>query len=86
MEYLNEYVVAMVVAICLCVGYILKNIVPGDRVNRFIPLIMAALGVALNVWINGFAFDPAILLGGIVSGLASTGAHEALSNFIKRGD
>ncbi len=86
MEYLNEYVVAMVVAICLCVGYILKNIVPGDRVNRFIPLIMAALGVALNVWINGFAFDPAILLGGLVSGLASTGAHEALSNFIKRGD
>lgn len=86
MEYLNEYVVAMVVAICLCVGYILKNVVPGDRVNRFIPLIMAALGVTLNVWINGFAFDPAILLGGLVSGLASTGAHEALSNFIKRGD
>ena len=44
---------------------------------------MALLGVAINVWVNAFAFTPEILLGGLASGLASTGMYEAFKQFIK---
>ena len=86
MDFLNDYVVVVVVAICLCVGYVLKNIVATDKVNKFIPLIMAVLGVVLNMWLNGFTFSPEILLGGLVSGLASTGMHQVFKQFIEKKD
>lgn len=78
MELINSYVVLIVAAICFCIGYILKNIVPSEKVNKFIPLIMALLGVVLNVWLNEFSFTPEILLGGLASGLASTGTYEGI--------
>lgn len=84
MEFLNDYLVLVVVGICLCVGYVLKNVVPHNGVNRFIPLIMMVLGVIVNVWLNGFAFTPEILLGGMASGLASTGMHQVFKQFIDR--
>ena len=83
MEFLNEYLVLIVMGICLCVGYVLKNFVPSDKVNRFIPLLMALLGVAVNVWVNAWAFTPEILLGGMASGLASTGMHQLFKQFIE---
>jgi hypothetical protein len=82
MEFLNDYLVLIVVGICLCVGYVLKHIVPSDKVNRFIPLIMLMLGTIINVWLNDFAFTPEILLGGMASGLASTGMHQLFTQFI----
>lgn len=85
LEFLNDYIVLIVVGICLCVGYILKNVVPTDKVNRYIPLIMGVLGVILNVWIRGFLFTPQILLGGLFSGLASTGLYELFRNLIDKG-
>lgn len=85
MEFLSEYLVLIVMGICMCVGYVIKHLVPNDRINKFIPLIMAGLGVLLNVWMNGFVFTPEILLGGLASGLASTGLHQAFSQFIEMG-
>lgn len=85
MEFLNNYLVAIVIGVCLCVGYVIKNVIPGDRINKFIPLIMAALGVVLNVWLNDFGLTPEILLGGLASGLASTGMHQVFSQFIEMG-
>ena len=81
MEFFNDYMVLMVVGICLCVGYVLKNIVPTEKVNKFIPLIMALLGIAINIWLTG-DFSPAVLLGGMFSGLASTGMHQAFKQLI----
>ena len=79
MAILNQFVVLIVMGICLCVGYVIKHsldFIP----NKFIPLIMAVLGVVLNVWLNGWAFTPEILLGGLASGLGSTGAFELIRN------
>lgn len=84
MDFLNDYVVLIIVGICLCVGYVLKHLVPTEKVNKFIPLIMALLGVILNVWLNSFAFTPAILLGGLFSGLSSTGLHQVFKQFIEK--
>lgn len=84
MEFLNDYLVLIVIGICLCVGYVMKHLIPTDKVNKFIPLTMAVLGVILNVWLNGWAFTPEILLGGLASGLASTGLHQAFAQFINK--
>ena len=85
-EFLQDYIVLIVVGICLCIGYILKNVVTTEKVNRFIPLIMGLLGIALNVWVNAFTFTPEVLLGGLFSGLASTGLYELFKNLINRKD
>lgn len=82
MEFLNDYLALVVVGICLCVGYVMKNLIPSDKVNKFIPLTMMVLGVIVNAWLNGFAFTPEILLGGMASGLASTGMHQLFKQFI----
>lgn len=83
MEFLNDYLVLAIVGICLCLGFILKHIVPTKVVNKFIPLIVAVVGVGLNIWIN-LAITPEIILGGMFSGLASTGLHEAFKQFITK--
>ena len=84
MEFLNDYLILLVVGICLCVGYVVKHVVPSDGVNRFIPLIMAVLGVLINTWLNGWMITPEVLLGGLASGLASTGMHQLFTQFINR--
>ncbi len=81
MEFLSEYVVVVVLAICLCLGYIIKHSISFIP-NKFIPLILAVVGTILNVWINGWTFTPEILLGGLASGLASTGAFEMMRNIL----
>lgn len=84
MEFLNDYMVLIVIGICLCVGYVIKHFIITDKINKFIPLIMAILGVVLNVWVNEFVFTPDILLGGLASGLASTGMHQLFTKFINK--
>lgn len=81
--FLTEYSVPVIVGICICVGYILKNVVVTDKINRFIPLIMGVIGVSINVWIH-MGISPEILLAGLFSGLASTGLYEAFKNIIKK--
>ena len=83
MEILSNYVVAITMAICLAIGYLIKhslNFIP----NKYIPLILAITGIGVNVWVNQ-TFTPEILLGGLASGLAATGAFEAVRNITNNG-
>lgn len=82
LSFLNEYLVLVVVGICLCAGYIIKTSIT-QIPNKYIPLIMAILGVGLNVWLN-LSFTPEILLGGLFSGLASTGLHQLFTQLINK--
>ena len=84
MEFMNDYIVLIVVAACLCVGYIIKHLIPGDAINKYIPLVVGVLGVLINVWHNGFSITPEILVGGLASGLASTGLHQAFKQFLNK--
>lgn len=83
MEMFTTYIVPVIVGICLIVGYLIKNFTGAD--NRFIPLIVTGLGIALAVWMNWPAITPEIILGGAVSGLASTGMHQLLKQWIENG-
>ncbi len=78
MEVLSEYSVPVVLGICLFVGWVIKHwtdVIP----NKFIPIIMGMLGVILNVWFQYWVFTPEILLGGLASGWAATGAHQVVA-------
>lgn len=82
---LFTYVNPLCVGICLCVGYVIKHSVP-QVANKLIPLIMAVLGVAIMMGVNApFASAQDIVVavyGGMVSGLCSTGLHQAFSKII----
>lgn len=73
-NFLNEFAIPVIIGICLCLGYIIKTSITKIN-NKYIPLIMAVTGVLLNVWING-TINPNIILGGLFSGLCSTGLHQ----------
>lgn len=81
MEFLNEFMLPVVLGICLCTGYIVKKWVK-DVDNKYIPSMVAVLGVLLSIWINNFAITPEIVLSGLISGLGSTGMHQAFKQFI----
>lgn len=83
MDFINDYIVLIVLGVCLCVGYVIKNLIPTTKINRFIPLIMAVIGILINLWLNAFKLTPEILLGGMISGLASTGMHQAFKQIVE---
>lgn len=83
MEMFTTYIVPVIVGLCLIVGFLVKNLTGAD--NRFIPIIVTVLGVALAVWMNWPAITPEVILGGAVSGLASTGMHQLFHQWIENG-
>lgn len=83
MEFLTEYYAPVIMGICVCVGYIIKHLIPSDKINRFIPLIAGVLGVGLNMWLQ-MSVTPLVVLTGLVSGLSSTGMYEAFEQLIKK--
>ena len=79
---LTTFANVIIVGICLCVGYVIKNsldFIP----NKYIPLIMACLGLVLSICTNLDKITLEVILTGLFSGLASTGCYEALKNLIK---
>ena len=80
---LTQYFSIVVVGICLCVGYVIKNsldFIP----NKYIPLIM--LGLVINVLMNLNGINAEVILTGMFSGLASTGLYEMFKNLINKED
>ena len=53
--FLADFMIPVIVGICLCVGYVIKKWVK-DVDNKYIPTVCALLGVLLAIWINGGSF------------------------------
>lgn len=81
MEFLQEYAVGVILGICLCVGYVIHQWI-NDVDNKYIPTIVAVVGIVMNMWLNGWALTPVILLQGLISGLSSTGLYELFKQFL----
>ena len=80
---LTQYLSLVVMGICLCVGFVIKNsldFIP----NKYIPAIMLVLGTIINVLMNLSAISAEVILTGMLSGLASTGLYEMFKNFISK--
>ncbi len=81
---LTQYFSVVIIGICLCVGYVIKNsldFIP----NKYIPAIMLVLGLVSNILINiNTGINAEVILTGMLSGLASTGLHEMFKNLINK--
>lgn len=83
-SYLLQFVDPIILGICLTMGYALKHAFEKFP-NKYIPLSALCIGVILSVVLNlqnGITAE--IVLGGMISGLASTGLHELLRNLIHK--
>lgn len=81
MEFLNDYMIPVIMGICLMVGYIVKHWVK-DVDNKIIPTLCAVLGVVVALWMYWGNITPEVILMGLASGLASTGLHQAFTQLI----
>lgn len=82
--FLLDYVNLLTLGICLCVGFALKTAFPKFN-NQYIPLSALVLGCIINVLINlGTGINAQVILGGMISGLASTGLYEMMRNLLDK--
>lgn len=83
-SYLLEFIDPIILGICLLLGYALKNAFEKFP-NKFIPLTAMCVGLVLAIVLNfqnGITAE--VVLGGMISGLASTGLYEMLRNLINK--
>lgn len=82
MEFLNDFMLPVVVGICLWHGLYCKKM--GARCGiQIYPHHRGCLGVVTASWISGWIFTPQVVLSGLISGLASTGMHQLLKQYIE---
>ena len=81
--FLADYMAPVIIGLCLCVGYVVKHWV-ADADNRVIPTLCAVLGMGLACWLHWPAITPEVLLEGLASGLASTGLHQAVTQYFNK--
>ena len=82
LNFLADYMVPVIVGICLCVGYIIKKWVK-DVDNKYIPTINAVLGTALAMTMSWGHVGLDTVLAGLVSGLSATGLHQAFKQILE---
>ena len=75
--FLEQYAVFPIALLCFGLGYVIKHYI-SKIPNKFIPLILACVGLILNLVFNDFAFTFKIIIEGIASGLVATGGYEAV--------
>lgn len=79
---LTEHFVLVVLIACLVVGYIIKHSTFFKWLsNDDIPVILAGIGLLLNLAVSGFSIESAVY--GAVMGLASTGLHQSFKSFVE---
>lgn len=84
LSFLTNYINPVVLGICLLAGYVLKTAFDSFP-NKFIPLSALVLGCVINILINiPIGINAEVVLGGMISGLASTGLYEMLRNLIDK--
>ena len=88
LSFITDLYVPTIVAACLAAGYCIKHAKALNAVCRdYIPVLMAALGMALSVIMSLLAGDRITVqsvTAGAVSGLASTGLHQAFKSIINQ--
>lgn len=80
LSFIIDMYMPLVLVACLIVGYILKKWIK-DLDNKYIPTIVAVLGLVLAGIVSGWTLTN--LVAGALSGLASTGLHQAFKQIIE---
>ncbi len=81
--FLLELINPVILGICLLLGYALKTAFEKFP-NRYIPLAALCCGTLLAVLLHLHSgINAQVILGGMISGLASTGLYEMLRNLLR---
>lgn len=81
---LTEHFTIIVWVACLVVGYCIKHATFLNKLpNNDIPVILALVGAVVNCVVGGFNIESIVY--GALTGLASTGAHQAFKSFVESG-
>ena len=84
-SFLMDYINVVTLGICLCIGFALKYAKIFEKFgNQYIPLSMLILGTIINIITNIGNINATIVLGGMISGLASTGLYEMMRNLLDK--
>lgn len=78
-----NYINPVILGICLCVGFAVKEAFTWFE-NKYIPLSVLVLGAVLSILINYPDINAEVVLGGMISGLASTGLYEMMRNLLDK--
>lgn len=82
-NFLLEMINPIILGICLLAGYALKTAFERFP-NRYIPLAALCCGTLLAVVLHmQSGITAQVVLGGMISGLASTGLYEMLRNLLR---
>ena len=83
LTFLLEYIDAVTLGICLCIGFALKYAKIFEQFgNQYIPLTMMLIGCGIALVTHAGNINAAVVLGGMISGLASTGLYEMMRNLL----
>lgn len=80
-EQITALISPIIVIACMTLGYIIKHTFNNKKINAFIPLICAVVGIFANLWTVG-TVDLVSITTGAVSGLAATGLYEGFTNIL----
>ena len=84
-SFLLDYIDLVTLGICLCVGFAIKYAKIFDWLgNQYIPLTMLVIGTIINIIIHWSGLNAQVVLGGMISGLASTGLYEMMRNLLDK--
>ena len=84
LNFITEFYIPIVLIACLVVGYCIKHISWLAAIsNEYIPTILAVLGAVLGC-VSAGSVSLENIVYGAVTGLASTGLHQAFSQLINK--
>lgn len=84
LDFITENYIPVITVATLIIGYVIKETPALEKVaNAYIPLIVTITGALLGVFISGLSVEA--LVYGAVSGLASTGLHQAFTQLLNIG-
>lgn len=80
MDMLKDFYVIIIVVLCLCVGYCIKNMTP--LANKYIPTILCVVGVVANIWTTQ-SVTLIVIVAGMVSALASCKLYDMFRDWVE---
>lgn len=79
-DFLLDYFVPVIAGLAICICAVIR--LTTEKLDRYIPLIAAAIGLGCSIWIYYPKVGPSEVLMGLFSGLAATGLYEAFKQLI----
>ena len=78
-EFLEDLIVPVIMAICLCLGFMIKGF---EKIpNKWIPVILSLVGLVCSLWESWGHITLGAIAGGLASGLAACGAYDTYKHF-----